>query len=371
MWACPKCGENIPDAISICTKCSAVRSDTLSESRVLSQTSGPDKGLHPLRKPVLYAAIIAVSIVLLVVFTLLLPLIKDAIDWNNARHKNLEVSYLEYRKQHPAGLHLDEALSLGAELGWAQSVAKGDIHSYKRHLERYPNSRYSAKARKQFDELSWKHASKTETILGYKAYIGDNGNGSYIRQANEAITRLAANKHIYVAALAVGSKDALSEFLSNYPGHINEKDAMVELDELNSFGDGDSKTGTFIAVEMNVNIASDGSIKPRVLYNDVATVYIRLADGTAVEALCRGKILRTLNEGAIVEIRPRVYRGWGVFRVVNNRRTRQHSRSGVFRKIRVSDGMMRLEEAPRDVFFRLGEGGAISLENVDLRDSFE
>lgn len=322
---------------------------------------------HQPTKVVIYAVLIVVVITMLGV---LAPIVRDEIDWKHARRDNSEMSYLEYSKQHSGGRHLDEALLLGADLGWKAIPSGGDVSAYRRYLQRYPSSRYASQARKRVEECSWEQAGKLRTITGYDTYISDNSKGSHVQQAKNMISSLAADKKIYAAALAVGTKEALSDFLSDYPGHINEKDARVELGELNQFRDGGSKKGTFVAVRALISVTRDGYIRPMVLFNNVAFVYIRLGDGSALMTSCRARTLRALNEGALVEIRPRTDGSLGVYRVLNNRRIKQHSKSGVFRLIRGSGDTIRLEEAPGQVAFKIADECAISLEEVSLQDKF-
>jgi hypothetical protein len=89
--------------------------------------------------------------------------------------------------------------------------------------------RTTAKTTPNSEQVAWTAARRTDTIAGYRRYLGRYAHGPHSGQAKRTIAALAKNDALYRHARAPGSVAALRKFLRDFPGHRREAQARRRL----------------------------------------------------------------------------------------------------------------------------------------------
>jgi hypothetical protein len=122
-----------------------------------------------------------------------LPVTREELSWWWAESHDHASDYLRYLSDWPKGRHVAQARNLTTERQWAENKRALIRQAYQQAAA--PNFRATAASREgqsQREEFfSWKKASVSNTVDGYKDYIRQYPNGHYAAQARHLIETLS------------------------------------------------------------------------------------------------------------------------------------------------------------------------------------
>jgi hypothetical protein len=162
----------------------------------------------------------------------IIPSTRDEIKWRVVLRKDLTSGFESYLAAWPAGRHATEAKELYDMHGWADARQTNTIDGFDNYLKIHSEGKYISEARGKIDSLQWQEASLNNTIKSYMTYLEKNPEGKYAETANANSNALRINQKVYEASLKMGTEASLRAFLTDYPGHIKESEAMAVIRDI-------------------------------------------------------------------------------------------------------------------------------------------
>lgn len=114
------------------------------------------------------------------------------------------------------------ALTLLLLAGTPGCTAPGDANSSE-------NGTAEAATASPIEDGAWADAQNTGTIRSMNAYLAAYPSGVHAAEARRGMDELRNNSTPYDVAVRTGRADALETFLTEYPGHTNESDALAGI----------------------------------------------------------------------------------------------------------------------------------------------
>ena len=177
----------------------------------------------------------------------------DDRSWEEARTKGTDDFYRKYLSSFPNGRHYSDAKSSIEDLDWQSAVKWNKIAAYRDYLDRCPDGRYSEQARSNIEELDWNSVVSRNTVAGYHDYLERNPVGRYSEQARSKARAMLQDDSFFQAAQKQGTRQAMEQFLAQFPGHIREKDARNALKDL------EGRNITELIAGKKIEIKAEGS----------------------------------------------------------------------------------------------------------------
>lgn len=177
----------------------------------------------------------------------------DDKSWDEAQNSGSIDFYKKYLEDFPEGRHRDEA-KLGIEdLDWKSTLASNTVAAYRGYLERNPAGRYSEQAKSSIENVDWNSVVAMNTVAGYHDYLERNPTGRYSEQARSKLKAMLQDDSFFQAAQKQGTRQAMEQFLAQFPGHVREKDARSALKDL------EGRNITELIANKKIEIKAEGS----------------------------------------------------------------------------------------------------------------
>ncbi|MDR2451583.1 MAG: hypothetical protein LBE85_07420 [Candidatus Accumulibacter sp.] len=156
----------------------------------------------------------------------------DERSWADAQAGKTLESYRQYERTHPSGAHLADARAQIEDLTWRQASDTGTVGSLQAYAETYPEGKFVTEAQSRIEDLAWRQASSTNTIRSLRAYAEAYPKGKFLTEAKSRQLALRTDDAPWTMALQKGTKTALDDFLSEFPGHAKEADARQAIQDI-------------------------------------------------------------------------------------------------------------------------------------------
>lgn len=174
---------------------------------------------------------------------------EERLAWEKALKRNEWTSYNGYLRNYPQGKYAQEAKKHKHDRFWAGVISDDhpnlrtfdendnlvpaiktvDIYygDYTRYLEYFPEGEHVEEAQTFIDEYLWGSVSRHDRINRYLEYMKECPYGAHVLEAKERIEHLRNDTAIYERMKT--SVRFLLDFVEDYPGHVNEPDAIEVL----------------------------------------------------------------------------------------------------------------------------------------------
>jgi hypothetical protein len=111
-------------------------------------------------------------------------------DWNSAKQENTIFSYKRFLQKHPESPFTGEAQSQLENREWDRAKENDTPKSYNDYLKKYPQGSYADEAKKRIEPAAFKQAQKAETISSLETFIKRYPSSTFVKDAELRIEEL-------------------------------------------------------------------------------------------------------------------------------------------------------------------------------------
>jgi|SRR5208337_3485210 len=181
------------------------------------------------------------------------PTIREEIGWRWASYSDRLESYSGYIVAWPNGRHSENARVLLEEKAWESATAQNTLASYDLYLKNLPGGKHVKDALIKKEDCTWAQTTSTNTVSGYRDYLGRNPKGRYSEHAKAKLEALLRDDSPFQTAERQGTREAMEQFLTQFPGHIREKDARSAIKNL------EGRNITELIADKKIEVKAGGS----------------------------------------------------------------------------------------------------------------
>ena len=168
-------------------------------------------------------------VVVLMIVLAVIPTTREEIHWIWTSQKNSKQAYESFIKTWPSGRHTQEANRLLDGKGWSEAVSADSIRGFEAYLQTFPSGRHTEAARAGIETIRWREATEANTVLSLQGYMDTYPSGRFTDEATVKLEAVRGDDTLFLTAQREGTKEAINEFLVNYPGHKKEASARSAL----------------------------------------------------------------------------------------------------------------------------------------------
>lgn len=150
----------------------------------------------------------------------------DSFYWQEASSANTIQALERYKKLCPEGKHAKEARESLDSLRWQEAAQTNSFQAFERYLQYHPAGNHVGEAQESMEAVTWQDACNGNTFKTLQIYLDKYPAGRFADEAKSKQETLLADDAPFSLAKEKGTEEALTAFLSEFPGHQREKDAL-------------------------------------------------------------------------------------------------------------------------------------------------